>query len=178
MKVGLIISLCLLPLYSFAFDVKAPLGFTWGETKEQLEEKGAIFDDCYVVKIMTCNIVKPLESISFADVSIAFFDDSNTLVQVGLSKTIRSDNNGLKGIQLYEQLKGSLVKSYGKPVQHLTIGADRYFRADEFYECLTLKSCGVYESFWVGRGEVVLEIKGINKGLGQVNLFYLSEFYR
>jgi hypothetical protein len=82
----------------------------------------------------------------------------------------------LVGIKLYGKVKTSLSNKYGEPTQYEYTGNELYDEYDEFYQCLMYDGCGTWASFWSieNGGVVMIELKGLSRGTGYLNMAYES----
>jgi hypothetical protein len=175
-NIFLTLALSLITLNSFSGEITAPLGFTWGESKDDMIEKGVVFGECETRKLLVCVVITPLKSISFVDVMIAKFDKNENLVGVSMTTSdIKSDIYGSEGIDIYNDLKINISKLYGKPESYEYTGRSLFTKSDEFYQCLSYDGCGRYVSYWIQEGAVGIEIEGVGRGSGYLLITYESK---
>jgi len=160
----------------------APFGFEWGQTKSDLSYKGVDLLDCSVsesIPIESCKANNSPKKFSKADFFFLYFASDDGLHKVSmLGQDIKSDAYGTNGKEQYRSLKTSLTKKYGKPSDVFEwTGRELYKDADEFYECLKYQGCGNQVSYWLEgvEGTITLELKGVSRGAGFLQLTYESK---
>jgi len=165
-----------------ASEAKAPFGFHWGENIQQIKSKNIILSKCKRDKsLTTCRTSKAIRNLSFAEIYVLIFDSQLGLQKVMmLSKDITDDATGNQGKKLYSKVKDSLIKKYGEPNEKFSSessGLELYKDYDEFYQCLAYSGCGMWISAWTprGGGTIILELKGVNRGKGFLEIDYESK---
>jgi hypothetical protein len=115
--------------------------------------------------------------LSIAEQYTLVFDTEYNLQKIILiSKDIDSDLYGSKGKEIFADLKSKLAKKYGNSTTGLEmVGRKLFNEQDEFYQCLAYEGCGdwiaLYEDEKQG-ASVVLELKGLGRGKGYINITY------
>lgn len=165
----------------------APAGFTWGDTKSQIEAEGVSFGKCKKVKhFLRCSARSAPKNISFVKGYLLMFDaQSERLVQVLVAwDSIKNDSFGKKGKKQYDGLKNALMSKYpDSKIRSTERVGDRVFRdRDEFYECLNYGiKCGAWVSVfsWDSGNEsrILLGIRANSLGEGNIAILYESDLF-
>lgn len=181
MKKSILISLMLLTTSSLASEISAPFGFTWGQSKSELQSSGVKLTECSIDDgLETCRTVTPIKGVSFGQLYVLFIDEESGLHKVVMiSENITSDITGAEGKALYSKVKSSLDNKYGDSKSYEYIGMKLYDEYDEFYQCLKYDGCGTWASFWApeGGGAAVVELAGVGRGSGFLKLSYESKVW-
>lgn len=166
----------------FAEEIQAPFGFKWGQSKKDIMSSGVILSDCKNNNgLNNCRASNPLSPVSFGDIYFVVIDDDHGLQKVLMvGKDIDSDITGANGKELYENVKSTLIKKYGKPNSYEYSGRELYDEYDEFYQCLMYDGCGDWVSFWspAEGGAVSVQLKGLKRGTGYIQLTYESKMWK
>ena len=178
MKIKLIIpALLLLSAPAGAVEVQAPAGFKWGQTQAKIKQQGITFEKCEPVETFVfCQTRKAPKPLSFADFySLVFVDNRLQKVQIA-GNDITDDPSGREGKELFAKVKRQLTAKYGQPSDEREIvGLKLWDEYDEFYQCLDYAGCGLWSAIWKHDGSVVIELKGVSRGKGWLNLIYESK---
>ncbi|MCL6745130.1 hypothetical protein [Kosakonia sp. R1.Fl] len=184
-KVNLAIGVILLSIVSLtraADGFSAPLGLTWGDSREKLvNDYGASLYDKNETRLKIYVINKPPTPVPGFEEYYGVVDDKFGLVKVIAIENINDDAFGSKGLDEYKSLKSLLTKKYSKPdLSYEYIGRDLYREKNEFYQCLAYQGCGSYSTFFspAGGGDIALELKGIKRGQGFVKISYESLLFK
>ena len=157
----------------------APFGLQWGMSIEEVTAMGVTLTphpskkDVYSAKALPKNL-------SDGEIYILRFKRGFGLVRVGaLTSAITLDLDGAQGKERYNRLRTAISNIYGDPDEvHERTGAARVFDdSNQFYECLLFAGCGYWVSFWGKQkndGNILLEIRGLERGSGRVDLFFES----
>ena len=159
----------------------APFGLEWGLSKEQVTAMGVKLTPVESVKDSYTTKTLP-KNLSDAEEYYLIFKQGFGLVVVYVfTSEIIGDVYGSKGRDRYSQLKTAIVNKYGKPSdgREKMGGILRPEDIDKFYECLKQYPCGLWISFWGNEtdGRIILELNGIARGRGFVDLRYESAAY-
>lgn len=177
----LLLTVFFLPSVHAATIVSAPFGFTWSQTKGELEALGIemtceIFPD---TGINSCTTNSSPKRFSQAESFYLYLVPGRGLQKVMMfEETIDGDSTGSEGKSRYGKLKSALAKKYGEPKSYEWIGLKLYDERDEFYQCLEYDGCGSYASYWVNDqllGTIVVKINGLRRGEGWIQLTYESK---
>ncbi|WP_392562479.1 hypothetical protein RHO12_03080 [Orbus sturtevantii] len=158
---------------------KAPLGLTWGEKKEQIENNYDSKKMRQKDNLTFYNLYLPPLTLPDFTEYLAIVDNDIGLVKVILSQKIKNDAYGIKGKELYFKYKNVLTKKYNEPTQSMEkIGNRLYKGSDEFYQCLKYNGCGLYISLYGNpKTQVVLRLVGAERGVGELQISYESELF-
>ncbi len=169
-------------LFSIAHgeNLVAPLGFAWGDTKDNLSDTGILFEVCEAQanNVTACETKIAPKPVSFGDTYVLVFESKIGLQKIFiLGKSIDSDITGQNGKNLYNEIKQVLIKKYGKPKTYERVGREVYKEYDEFYQCLKYDGCGSWDSLWLPSegGVVMLSLRGSSRGKGFITLTYESK---
>jgi hypothetical protein len=171
-----LIILCIIiitPAVSHA-EVTAPFGLDWGQSKRSITQKGVRLNDCKTIAkgVESCTASNLPKPISFAESYKLIFDLGRGLQKTQLfGEDINNDAYGTDGKRLYSKLKDTFIAKYpSSEYEHLSyewVGRELYKDSNEFYECLNYDmSCGNWSTYIIGKGNVVVELKGISRGKG------------
>tara|TARA_B100000963_G_scaffold360948_1_gene394013 strand:- start:1797 stop:2348 length:552 start_codon:yes stop_codon:yes gene_type:complete len=161
--------------------VSAPFGFTWSQTKGELEALGIemtceIFPD---TGINSCTTNSSPKRFSQAEKFYLYLVPGKGLQKVMMiGETIEGDSTGSEGKSRYGKLKSALAKKYGEPENYERTGLKLYDERDEFYQCLEYDGCGMYASYWSNDqllGAISVQINGLRRGEGWISLTYESK---
>ena len=163
----------------YSEEILAPFGFNWGLTKIEIEELGIQFTNCKAIGIIeSCQTNQPIKKVSFGSIYGLYFSKNRGLNKIVMaSNTITADIAGTQGINLYREIKNSLIEKYGPPESYEYVGGKVYKEYDEFYQCLKYSGCGAWMSLWnpVQGGALTIELEGISRGKGSLVLTYESK---
>lgn len=152
------------------------LGLKWGlllsdfrQMDFDIEEEWPMWHRATAVRLG-----KRSQTLTGAGSVILVFDDELGLIKTHwASKPIDRDETGAKGMQLFEQLKVTLLKQYGTPQEtHEEPSVKLQGFHGDFYQCLQDETCGKWESIWETSegGVVILELVGLDPGIGFVQM--------
>ena len=97
-------------------------------------------------------------------------------MKIIMNQEIKSDIYGTKGKKEYFKYKEALTNKFGKPKDSFEItGLKIYKDSDEFYQCLSYDGCGCYASIFIDH--LTLQLEGIERGKGNLNITYESELF-
>ena len=157
----------------------APFGLQWGMSMEEVTAMGVELTPHPSKKDVYSAAALP-KNLSDAEIYILRFKRGFGLVRVGaLTSAITLDLDGAQGKERYNRLKTAVSNIYGKPdmVRERTGAARVFDDSNQFYECLLFDGCGYWVSFWGKQksgGNILLEIRGLERGSGRVDLFFES----
>lgn len=105
---------------------------------------------------------------------VLIFDEDLGLVKTHwASKPIERDETGIKGLQVFDQLKATISQHYGTPQETREEPSVKLqgFHGN-FYQCLQDQTCGHWESIWETPegGILILELVGLDPGVGFVHM--------
>lgn len=178
MKIKLIIpALLLLSAPAEAIEVQAPAGFKWGQTQAQIKQQGITFEKCKPVEISVfCQTRKAPKPLSFADFYQLIFVDNRLQKVVIAGNDITDDPSGREGKELFAKVKRQLTAKYDQPSDEAEIvGLKLWDEYDEFYQCLAYVGCGFWSAIWTHDGVVGIQLKGVSRGKGWLQLIYESK---
>lgn len=100
------------------------------------------------------------------------FADGKLVKLWALSKDIVDDPTGNTGKERFGALRTMLSEKYGKPAQnHQVIGSILFKGADEFYQCLAYRGCGLWVAgFETPEKDVYVHLKGLRRGTGYLDV--------
>jgi len=158
--------------------VAGPFGLSWGSAEQDITAIGVNLTKHTQVEGITSYATSRLpEGTSNARAYAMMFDEELGLQRATLvSDTITNDLVGEEGKQRYELFKMSLAQQYGAPVGEFEYSGKAFpILPSEFYPCLALRDCGVWNSVFAGEtpGErIVLSLHGIAPGDGYISIAY------
>ncbi|MFZ4650688.1 MAG: hypothetical protein ACOYLV_08250 [Rubrivivax sp.] len=157
----------------------APFGLSWGLSAEDLRARGVNLAQTKRESEFTFfSATKVPTAISIAEKYSIIVHDRHGLQKLAMhSENFNNDPSGADGKKIYAEYKAALASKYGPPDSSYSreiVGLKLYKERDEFYECLKYTGCGMWSSLWSlpNGGTIGLELKGINRGTGWLNLTY------
>lgn len=157
----------------------APFGLSWGQSAEELRARGVNLSQTKRESDFTFfSATKVPIGISIAEKYSIIIHDRHGLQKVAMhSENFNNDPSGSDGRKAYADYKEALAGKYGPPDSRYSrevVGVKLYKERDEFYECLKYTGCGMWSSLWslANGGTIGLELKGISRGTGWLNLTY------
>ncbi|WP_218352746.1 hypothetical protein [Alteromonas lipotrueiana] len=174
-------TLALSSMTAAANELDAPAGFNWGISLSELKKQSLVPEDCkHEDSTAVCKTTGAPKPLSFADFYYLVFIEGSGLQKVSVvGNTIDSDSTGSEGKATFEKIETALNGKYGdapKSLKH--VGLELYDEWDEFYQCLAYDGCGYWLSFWdIGEGALFMELKGLKRGSGYLNIVYESPDY-
>lgn len=174
-SIKLIFLLFFLSSTSFAQEVQAPFGLTWGMLQDEFAGSECTKQDALTL----CTVTDVPRPISIGESYILIFAPNRGLQKVSMiGVTIDNDITGSEGKESYATFKSALADRYGTPDEFEWSGRELYDEYDEFYQCLRYQGCGYWTSIWHGEnidGTVAIELKGLQRGEGYITLTYESK---
>ncbi|TSJ92058.1 hypothetical protein FPQ14_02040 [Gilliamella apicola] len=156
----------------------APLGLKWGMTAAELESQaGAVLQTPTNDKNISVYSLKspPMTLPGFTEYFVLVHKDLGAM-KIIMNQEIKSDIYGTKGKKEYFKYKEALTNKFGKPKDSFEItGLKIYKDSDEFYQCLSYDGCGCYASIFIDH--LTLQLEGIERGKGNLNITYESELF-
>lgn len=165
-----------LPAYSEEFP--APFGLTWKMSEQELRSHG--FSD-----VSNTGGMKIMQSFSApkawsrAEKYFAVTYKGELVKAIAVSKSFTDDVYGIKGKELYSQMKSILSKKYGAPASsYEVVGNSLYDELDEFYQCLGYSGCGSYLAMYEFQGGTIgIQLEGERRGQGYLRVGYESPYF-
>ena len=164
-----------------AVEVTAPFGLDWGQSKRFITLKGVQIKDCAPIAngLESCQASNLPKAISFGDIYKLIFDSEKGLQKTQLlGEDITNDAYGTEGKRLYSKLKNTFIKKYPsseyKHSSYEWIAKELYKDSDEFYECLDYDGCGSWATYILGKGSIIVELKGLSRGKGWLAMTHES----
>ncbi len=172
--ITLLIALCIFPSYIFAGG-RAIFGLQWGMSPSQIEEAGSRLS--FIIKnknLITYKTYSLPENNEETKEYRLTFEEKTGLVKIVMAgKIITEDDFGDEGKKRFNVLDSYFKNKYKeiKMSENLIVGIDPGNRPDEFYQCLTSTGCGMWAKAFTSENiEIVLELKGLGKGEGYINI--------
>jgi hypothetical protein len=161
----------------------APLGLKWGESVNELKDKGITFYTKSPIeeKIFTVWNVKnvPIEMPGASGYVFLTHKTQGLQKVVVLMDINKDDPYGTESKSDYAKVKESLIAKYGDPQD--TIEGIKFYTTDVpgfFYLCLKDKHCGAFMTFFeLNKTNILLQIIPINSQSGYVEIMYESQTY-
>ncbi len=188
LRLTALLALCLTTQVTLAQDVTAPAGLRWGLSENDLASMNVSLSDCKDTPThrycKTSNVPKPL---SFAERYQLIFIGGKLLKTRIIGKDILGDIYGTSGKASFDRILNGLKKKYTvKDFAHsqfIYTGRKLYDESDEFYQCLNYVGCGKHVIYIVpeegknGRGTVTLELNGLSRGKGYLDVIHESPLW-
>jgi len=165
-----------LPVYSEEFP--APFGLTWKMSEKELRSHG--FSDVSNTGGLTImQSFSAPKAWSKAEKYYAVTYEGKLVKAIAISKSFIDDVYGIKGKELYNQMKSILTKKYGAPTNsYEVVGNALYDDPDEFYQCLGYSGCGSYLAIYELQGGTIgLQLEGERRGRGYLRVGYESLYF-
>lgn len=165
-----------LPVHSEEFP--APFGLTWNMSEKELRSHGfSDASDTGGLKIMQ-SFSAP-RAWSKAEKYYAVTYEGKLVKAIAISKSFTDDVYGIKGKELYNQMKSILTKKYGGPANsYEVVGNSLYDEPDEFYQCLDYTGCGSYLAIYEFQGGTIgIQLEGERRGQGFLRVGYESPYF-
>lgn len=182
MRILLAIIFLLTSNTALANEMLAELELAWGDTQEELFDKGFKLSNCAKNKTITsCEAIHPINGDTFGALYILFFDDNSGLQKLQMPiRYMTTDTTGSEGKASYSALKKYLNQKYNQPKSYEYIGRKLYGEYDEFYQCLHYDGCGSWVSIWETQTSdyVYIALVGVSKGTGYLTLYNESKHWQ
>ena len=168
----LVASIC-----NFAIAQDGPFGLQWGDTAQELREKGLTLSDTKRDGLFSIYRTTSMpKNISIAESYSMIIHDRFGLQKVSvISKNIENDPTGREGKQIYNEFKSAISEKYGAASTSIErTGAKLYQEFDEFYQCLNHSGCGYWTSVWdlKDKGTIGIYLKGLSRAKGYIVITY------
>ena len=163
---------------SVATASEGPFGLAWGASVSDLAGGGVELTKQRSDGAVTSYAASLLpEGSSFAKAYSVMIDGAHGLQRAAfVTESITNDLVGMDGKQRYDEIKEALANKYGAPVAELEYaGGGFQILPSEFYPCLALSGCGVWQSVFDGgaAGErVILSLNGVAQSTGYLSVAY------
>ena len=159
-------------------EVQAPFGLEWGMLKTQLSAM-TCRASAKLVGLTNCSTKQVPRPLSDAEVYHLTFDKTDGLIKVQYASTdITGDPRGTAGKGRFDDLRAALSSKYpsAKKDEFIWTGGYLYDEFGEFYQCLKYgDKCGSHSLYiQPGKGVIVIELKGIRRGVGFIRMAYES----
>ena len=149
----------------------APMGFTWGQSVEDIENLISITERKETLWITTLVAKEAPINPPYTEKIEVIVDEIDGLAQIDwTSQRITNDPAGILGMFKYYKMVVALINKYGQPTHKFRhMEARRFDEINNFYQCLNYESCGQWFTAWSLENIVVLiELKGVSKGVGYI----------
>lgn len=170
---------------SYAQQVNSTLievcGLSSGMTKAQIQALGVkLTESSNDHGFRVYQTSKLPQNPAFAESYGLVVDDKYGLVKIRvIGANITNDIFGTDGKAQFDSIAKALEGKYGSPKQTYDyIGLKLWNNSDEFYQCLAYDGCGGWAKFYESKKaglRIVLELKGINRGVGYNQVWYEFE---
>jgi hypothetical protein len=151
---------------------QAVFGLSWGMSPSQVLAKGASLarvDRRGNLTIYSSSHM-PVD-LSDAESYQLLFDDQLGLVKVGMiTRDIRSDPYGVQGRARFDAIASILKSRYEEKLEY-SVAETRAVKPEDFYPCLTDKSCGTWHKIFAAPNKIfLLMLHGLGKDSGYIEL--------
>lgn len=157
---------------------EAAFGLNWGMSPKEVRDKGVNLVQVEGDEIIMWYKADSLpKNHSMAEgYRLAFCKDSSLSKITMIGETIKEDIYGTDGKEKFEEIlkqlsiKNKIIKRYSK------IGNTVYDDADEFYQCLGYRGCGLWAALLASEGtDISIQLKGLKRGEGYMMVEFESK---